>query len=288
LQKVRFSATIKFKKHMNILVIGCGYLGREIISSFTKKGHFITVATKSTKKLKECKNAQKAVILNPKDETGLFQLVENNELIILSIVLEQPEDYEGDYLIIARNLKKIAPDISSAKTVIFTSNTTVYGDHKGKWVDEFSDLNPLTDEAQNLIEAEKILLSLTNLNWHVGIMRLAEIYGDNLEISQKIQNLHDNTYPGNGQNFTNMVHINDVLEGLSYLISHNLYGVYNIADDDHPSRKELYTMTCEKLNLTPIKWDTLHKGLCQGNRRVSNYKLKSTGFDFVYPKRVIS
>jgi nucleoside-diphosphate-sugar epimerase len=274
---------------MKILVIGCGYLGCEVISSLTKNGNFITAATKSIKKLKSLnKNVQKSVIFNPKDDVGLLQLVKDNDVIIITLMIENPDDYENDYITIVRNLKKIASSISSLKTIIFTSNTTTYGDHKGKWVDEFSDLKPMTDEAHSLVDAEKILLSLKGINWNIVILRLAEIYGNKLEISKKIKNLSENTYPGSGQNYTNMVHVNDVIAAIKHILFHKLCGIYNLADDDHLTRKELYSMVCEKMGLPMIKWDTTHKGLYQGNRRVSNYKIKSTGFELLFSKRVIS
>lgn len=275
---------------MNVAIIGCGYVGMALILFLAKKGYFITAVTSSRKKLKLLNNiAQKTIISSAKDETELFQLIDNNDLIILNLNLEKPEEYENQYLSLAKLIKQTAIKINFPKMLIYTSSSAVYGDHGGRWVDEEAPLHPFTEEDKLLIETEKTILNIVETaGWNICVFRLAEVYGPGHEISDIIKNLKDHTLPGKGQNFTNMVHLNDILAAINYAITHKLSGIYNLADDDHPTRKELYDKVCEKMHLSPVKWNPLHVRLHHGNKRISNHKIKAAGYSFLSPKRLLA
>jgi NAD dependent epimerase/dehydratase family enzyme len=84
-----------------------------------------------------------------------------------------------------------------------------------------------------------------------------------------------------------MVHRADVTAAIDYALRHRLDGIYNLADDDHPTRQELYNHIAEKLGLPAIQWDQNSDAYRGGNKRISNHKIKAKGFTFLYPHRVI-
>jgi hypothetical protein len=59
------------------------------------------------------------------------------------------------------------------------------------------------------------------------------------------------------------------VEGISFCLKHRLIGIYNLVNDDHPTRKELYS--------NDITWNP---NLPHGNKeyKVSNHKIISPGF----------
>ena len=85
-----------------------------------------------------------------------------------------------------------------------------------------------------------------------------------------------------------MIHLSDVIQATDYLLNHNLSGVYNLADDAHPSQKELYQQISAAYHLRQIQWNPNLSTLKANNMRVSNHKIKATGYTFLQPERVFN
>jgi nucleoside-diphosphate-sugar epimerase len=273
---------------MKIAILGAGYIGSEVAALWMKKGHHVTVTTRHPERFESlARIAQKCVIFKSNDEKELASLILNNDLILVTISADLPDEYEETYLQTAHTIRLIALDQAPPRRIIYTSNTSVYGDHRGLWVDESSKLKVKSEQGKLLIEAERIFLSLQDLGWHVCILRLAEIYGPGRELSQRLRALQGQTLPGSGKNFSNMVHRTDVSAAIDYALRHRLVGIYNLADDDHPTREELYDQIAEKLGLPKILWDTNVAGWHGGNKRISNHKIKSKGYTLRVPHRVL-
>lgn len=273
---------------MNVGIVGCGYLGSEVASIWRRKGHTVTATTRDPEKVDELSRvAQKAVIIKGNDEDELIPLIAENELILVTVAADTPEHYESAYLHTAQIFRHLALEMDLPRTLIYTSSTSVYGDHQGQWVDETSPLLAKSEQGKILIEAEKNYLSLQELGWNVCLFRLAEIYGPGREISKRVKNMEGRILPGAGDHFTNMIHKADAAHAIDYAQRHHLEGIFNLADDDHPTRKELYDTVSQKFQYQFVKWDPTHLPLHTGNKRVSTHKIKSEGFALRYPLRSI-
>jgi nucleoside-diphosphate-sugar epimerase len=267
---------------MNIVILGCGYIGTKLAKHFSNKGHFITTTTHNQKKLEELsKISQKSLILKGTEEGEMSLLLEENKSILLTVAADKLEDFEDAYLKTAQTIKQAAINTDQNLMLIYTSRALVYGDHNGKWVDENSDLLGQSDQAKILIETENVLQSLNKLGWKTCIFRLSEVYGPGRELESKLVNI----LPAESNFYTNMIHIDDVIAAIDYAYEHRLVGIYNLADDDHPTRKELYDAICSKLKVPKIDWKSDYQMISEGNRRISNHKIKSTGYNFIHPKR---
>ncbi len=272
-------------KH-HIAIIGCGYIGTEVAALWSKKGYHITATTRHTERLTELSHvAQKSVILKGIDEEEMAPLISANKTLLITVAADNSDHYESAYLHTAQLLRHLALQMDMPRRLIYTSSTSVYGDHKGQWVDEGSELLAESDQAKILMEAERIYLSLQELGWHVTILRLAEIYGPGREFSHKVKEMKGYSIPGSGDQYTNMAHQADIVAAIDYSLRHHLEGVFNIADDDHQTRKELYHMICHKYHLPEPKWDPTLTEIRGGNKRVSNHKIKGEGFVFRHPHR---
>lgn len=273
---------------MRIVIIGCGYIGQEVAKIWKQKGDSVTATTRSSEKLQELsKVATKSVIIKNADEESLASLLNENDVIIVTIAADSPEEYENAYLNTSKVLKSLALGMDSPRRLIYTSSTSVYGDHHGQWVDEESQPLAKSDQAKILIEAENNYLSLSELGWDVCILRLTELYGPGRELSKRLTRMEGHTLPGDGSQYTNMLHRTDAAVAIDYALRHRLTGIYNVSDDEHPTRKELYDKVAHMFHQTQVKWDPKHKALHSGNKRVSNHKIKAEGFAFHYPHRVL-
>jgi nucleoside-diphosphate-sugar epimerase len=274
---------------MKIAVFGAGYLGAEAAAFWTKHDHQVTVTTRHPEKLEKLsKIAEKSVVLKNKDEKEISHLLHANETLLVTISADKPDAYEEAYLQIAQMFRKIATQENLIRTLIYTSSTTVYGDHHGLWVDEASELHAKTEQGKLLIETERTYESLKELGWHVCILRLSEIYGPGRELSKKFCSFNGKTLLGNGENYTNMIHRDDAVLAIDYALRHRLEGIYNLSDDEHPIRKLFYEEVAKKTGCPSIQWDPTFEGWHGGNKRVSNHKIKAEGFMFHHPRRVVS
>jgi nucleoside-diphosphate-sugar epimerase len=99
--------------------------------------------------------------------------------------------------------------------------------------------------------------------------------------------MEGHTMPGSGELYTNMIHRDDVAGAIDYSLRHDFDGIYNLSDDDHMLRKELYESVAQKHKLPKVQWDPSHPGLRSDNKRVSNHKIKGEGFTFHHPHRLL-
>lgn len=272
---------------MKIAIIGCGYIGTELIKFMMKKGREVTAITRTPGKLPMANTiSKKCLLLINNDKEELSNIIDENDVIILTISASKSKDYEKAYIETANAIKSVASTKSTPKTLIYTSRSSIYGDHNGKWVDESDNLKALDNESKSLIESENIFLSIKELNWTVCILRLAHIYGPNKTLSQIIFDHNNQKLAGFGHFYTNMIHQKDVINAINFAISHNLEGIFNVVDDDHLTRQEFTDTLCKSLNIPKVKWDPEKPiDFPDANKRVSNYRLKEKGFSLLFPTR---
>lgn len=247
---------------MNVLIVGAGYIGSEVACHWTKMHHRITVTTSRSKRLEEISDcSQKYILLDSANEESVFPLISQNEVILVV----PPTDSLESYLRLAHTIKQIAINYPSPRYLIYISTTNLYGDHRGLWVNERSELKAQDEKSRLLIELESMFQSLEAANWRVCILRLAEIYDSGRE---KLPS-------GFPRGHINMVHRKDVMSALDFVLQHRLTGIFNLADDEHLHAKEPYTSLLQGKNIKKIS-------------RVSNIKIKKEGFKFHHLKRVFA
>lgn len=273
---------------MKIAIIGCGYIGYELAKELYKKGHFVTCTTTNPESIKPLsQTTQKSLIMVGNDEREMSVILNNNDIIILTVSTNNDKDFENTYLQTAKTIKKCALDLDKPKTIIYTSKSSVYGNHQGMWVDEEANLNAKDEEAKILIDTENIIFSLKDLGWKVCILRLAQVYGPERTVFDLFKSIYKNIIPGHGEYYTNMVHQQDVVGIINYIIEHALEGgVFNVVDDDHMTREEFANLICSKLNWTKPKFNPKLADFPDNNKRISNYRIKEIGYNFRYPNRV--
>ena len=271
----------------NIAIVGCGYIGSSVAALWNGQ-HQITATTRKVENLDKLgKIAQKSQLLRGSDEKEFIPLILNNEIIVVTIGADGPDHYGSAYLGVAEIFRHLALEMDLPRRLIYTSSTSVYGDHSGLWVDEGSSLLAKDELSKILKKAEETYLSLEELGWQVSLFRLAQIYGPGRETSKRVQELEGKSLPGSGEQYTNMIHKSDCASAIDYALKHHLEGIFNLADDDHPTRKELYRMVSNQFDLPQVVWDSSHQEFSAPNKRVSNHKIKQAGFTFQHPHRMI-
>jgi nucleoside-diphosphate-sugar epimerase len=275
-------------KPLNIAVIGCGYVGSKVALHWKNGGYHITSTTRHPARLPEISEvAQKVVLLKGPDREEFHNIISNNDVLVVTAGADRPDNYEVAYRQIAQMIATLALEMDAMpKRLIYTSSASVYGNHHGRYVDEESPLLNTSEHAKILKETEEIYLGLADLGWNVCIFRLSEIYGPERELKRRLEKADKSMFPGTGEQFSNMIHLDDCVGALDYSLRHHLEGLYNLSDDDHPTRKELYEKIAQKYQLELPQWDPTHQSIHSGNKRVSNRLIKSAGYSFKQPHRI--
>ncbi|MFN4174941.1 MAG: hypothetical protein ACK4HV_07565, partial [Parachlamydiaceae bacterium] len=125
---------------MRILIVGSGYVGTAFGKAAKEKGHQIFVASRTSEKISEYLMWADGAFLW---ERKLPDAIDG----VLLAVAPREKSYEETYLENAKAIK-------SAPYIVYTSSTSVYGDHRGKTVNELTVPRPQNPNQKILLETE--------------------------------------------------------------------------------------------------------------------------------------
>jgi nucleoside-diphosphate-sugar epimerase len=189
------------------------------------------------------------------------------------------EMYRRIYFNGARNLLKSFP----AAKILFTSSTSVYGQHDSSRVTEESEAKPIRETSRILLETENLVLDKGGI-----VARLAGIYGPGRSaLLTKFLNGTATIDPENDR-FVNQVHREDIVSALFLLLNREpqpCAQIYNIVDDEPILQSDCYRWLAQRLNrsLPPIGQSRPQRKRGNTNKRVSNSKLRQLGWAPQYP-----
>lgn len=271
---------------MNIAIIGAGFVG--LHAFYVLKEQYNCLCTvRSENHLQILKDEKvPCEILNSQLPETIEKVLFNKDVAIISVA-PSIDSYEATYLDLAKNIASLILKLPKLKQIIVLSSTSVYAEFQGNHVKEHSLLATSEEKPNILIQTEKVYESLQSSNLKICIFRLGEIYGKERSFKIKLEKLQGKEIPGTGMQFVNMIHIDDITHALRFAIETKLYGTYNLVCDDHPTRSKLYEEICKKNNFKlPIFQPKMasHHGK---NKIVTNDKIKSLGYLFIHPLRVL-
>lgn len=245
---------------LRTVIVGCGYVGMALAHHW--QGYDLTVTTTTGSRLAELEAVGKPFIVDTQDEKKMRELLADADRVVVTVAPK-----ERNYEVYPQTARTICKTMPKRAHLVYTSSTSVYGDCQGEWVNEDS---PLKGNPQ-LVEAEELYQQLP----HVTILRLSGIYGPNRELEN-----YGRRIAGSEQvdSFCNWISIDDIVKAIDFVFEENIEGIYNLCVDEHPKRSELYNPMIEKMGLDPISWK--EGPTFFGNKRVSNTKIKETGFTF--------
>ncbi|MDR0252202.1 MAG: NAD(P)-dependent oxidoreductase [Brucellaceae bacterium] len=198
---------------------------------------------------------------------------------------------------ILRLMPEGLPDYApNARFISYLSTIGVYGDYQGAWVDENSELKPLSARSAARVTAEKEWLSqVEGTNIACAILRIAGIYGPSFQ--GQLRNALASLRQGRAHRLIkkdhvfNRVHVEDIGGALAHLALNNQGGIYNLADDEPAPAHEIISYAAGLLGITPppaIDYETaelspMARSFYQECKRASNAALKATGYQLLYP-----
>ncbi|MBE9169955.1 SDR family oxidoreductase [Pleurocapsales cyanobacterium LEGE 06147] len=270
---------------MKIAIVGCGYVGTALARLWHKMGHEITVTTTTSEKVSNLQEiAQRVVIVQGDDLNNLKEVVKDQEIVVLSVGARNRGTYRQTYLETAKNLVLALKEAPNVHQLIYTGSYAVLGDKRGAWVDEQSPVTPANENGEILSQTERALLSAQNEELKVYILRLAGIYGPGRELIKIFRSWAGTTRPGDGKDYTNWIHLDDIVNAINLASQKQLQGIYHLGSDEILPRHEFFDRLFQTHQLPSVTWDASMTSTRPYNVKLSNRKIKAAGFELVHPK----
>ncbi|MFW5935397.1 MAG: NAD-dependent epimerase/dehydratase family protein [Halolamina sp.] len=162
---------------MRVLVLGCGYVGRELGRRLVDADHDVTGVVRSESSAETAAEAGvepfRADLTNPADLSGL----PDADTLVFAASAGRGSVAEARSLYVDA-LRSLIAEFEGRESppdrLLFTSTTGVYGDHDGDWVDESTPVDPERPKAAVIAEAEA---TVHRSGFDATVARFAGLYG---------------------------------------------------------------------------------------------------------------
>lgn len=258
----------------------------ELLSSWKSPNDSFVATTMTKSKLEEIskkKVVARSIYLEIKKKTDLKILLKDFDAVLITVAPKQGAGYKETYLDTALSITLALKELNKNFFVLYTSSTSVYGDHKGKVIEETSDRIPLSEGSKVLSKVEDIFSSLASPQIEVCVIRLGGIYGPLRTLEQRARKISEKKMSGSGEEPMNYIHLEDIVNAIEFCLINRLSGIYNLVNNDHPKRKAFYNDICEQMNINPPIWVYQSNSLHNTNAICSNEKIKKAGYFFKKP-----
>jgi hypothetical protein len=276
-------------KEINIFCFGFGQVAKNFIKKLSIEKYNINLSTtsrsESSRENFKGINYNSYLFNSDKFDQNLLVKLKEAEHILVSI----PPEKQGDLVI--KNFSRFL-ESSKIKWITYLSATSVYGDHKGEWVNENSKTNPTSNKGVARLKAENSWSSLEKNNkLPVQIFRLSGIYSNEKNILVRLKS-GDVKLINKKDHYFSRIHVEDITNILFKSLSKFKSGeIYNLSDDKPSSSKEITLYGAKILNIENIEVDEIKsemlKNFYNESKKVSNKKVKSYfNYDLMFPSYI--
>lgn len=264
---------------MKILVVGVGYVGEALLRAHQASKDELFATTTSPEKMSHLSSfVNRVFLLNPSDPHAFDEGIKATDGMILLVAPKKDKTYSETYLSTAKEIANSLRKQTVPYPLIYTSSTSVYEGANSPFVSEEAKLSPLSDNGKILLETENLLLKAAP----TCVLRLGGIFGPGRDLVARARYFSGKVLPGLGVEPTNHIHLEDIVRGILFCLQHQMTGIYNLVNDDHRTRKDLYTSICRENALPLPIWNPKLPEERKGYV-VSNHKIKNAGFTFSFP-----
>lgn len=267
----------------NWLVVGCGYLGRELARRLVDLGHSVTAWTSSP--ASAARESQEDFRVSPVDIRDLDWVRRIGERDgpydgVVNCVSSGGGDEARYREIYWQGTQNLIRGLVFNR-LIYTSSTSVYGRNDGGTVDEAADPETTTKTGRVLRETEDLVLARNGI-----VTRLSGIYGPGRGAMLQRFLAGESTLDGDGSRWLNTIHRDDAVLGIQTLLEKQPpSGIFNLTDHGGISQLAAFQFLSEALDrpLPPSAPPNPERKRGLSNKQVSNARLRQLGWEPRYP-----
>ena len=261
---------------MRVLIAGCGDVGNVLADELIQDGHVVYGLKRDTSSLPAGVRPVAADLLDPQTLVDLPEKID--WLVFMPTPASRDQDaYEAIFIDGWKNLWHHLKD-KPWRTVL-VSSTAVYGEDRGGIISESSKAKPARFNGRVLLEMEKLAARDTS---GLVVARVSGIYGPGRERLISLAASKNLEVQRNPAFFTNRIHRDDVARALKHLLDmKSPEALYLVTDDVSAPRYDVISWLA-KIQGKPEPAGVSLENV-SGGKRVSNRKLRESGFDLHYP-----
>ena len=266
-------------KNINIFCYGFGQVAKSFVNRLSLEGFKINLSTtnRSETTFNKIGNVEykSYKFENNNFDEEIFDKLKNSDHILISI-----PPIDGNDIVI--NNFSDSLKISNIKWITYLSATSVYGNHKGEWVNELSKTHPTSPLGISRLKVEEKWLSFVKKNnLPLQIFRLSGIYSNKNNPLLRLKSGQANII-NKPNHFFSRIHVEDIANILlKSLTNFKTNEIYNISDDKPASSQEVMSYAAKILKTDlpktideqDIKSEML-KNFYKDSKKVSNQKMK--------------
>jgi len=267
-------------KDINIFCFGFGQVAKNFIKKLIIEKYNVSLSTtsrgESSKEIFNGINYNNYLFNNDKFDKDLVIKLKEADHILVSIPPKNQED------LVVKNFSKFI-ESSKVTWITYLSATSVYGDHKGEWVNENSETNPTSVNGVARLKAENSWISLEKDNkLSVQIFRLSGIYSNKKNILVSLKS-GDLKLIKKKNHYFSRIHVEDIANVLFESLSKFKSGeIFNLSDNRPASSEEITLFGAKILNIKNLKEINVNeienemlKNFYKESKKVSNKKVKN-------------
>ena len=262
-----------------VLIVGCGDLGTAIAIRL-HASHEVIGLRQSDKHLPFGMLTLQADVTQPITLSALDNLQPNIIIYCISAGGSSDAQYQAAYVQGLKNSLATQGNNTALQHVFFVSSTRVYGQITDELLDENTPATPADFGGERLLEAENLL---DNLSCQSTKLRLSGIYGAGR--LYLVNMAKDCTKWPSDNHYSNRIHRDDAADFIAYMVdkvakNQPVADCYIVTDDMPTPQYEVLTWLAnqQKIDTANIKIPPAH-----GGKRLSNKRLRATGFELQYP-----
>jgi len=261
---------------MHVLIAGCGYVGGVLAVSLLQDGHVVYGLKRNTSTLPDGVLPIKADLTDPATLTNLP--AEIDSLVFLPTPASR--DQAGYEAIFIQGWENIWTGLkhTPARTVL-VSSTAVFGESNGGMVDEETPPEPTGFNGKILLRMEQLAAGCTD---NLVVVRISGIYGPGRERLIRLAVSEGFEVQQSPPCFSNRIHRDDAAAALKHLLLIDKPKGLYIASDDHPAPRHEVVEWLAQAQGAPAPKGLNDKYASRG-KRVSNQRLRDSGFRLTYP-----
>ena len=263
--------------HTKVLIVGCGDLGQALATQLDPAHYEVYGLRRSPRSLPGFTMLQ-GDVTQPTTLNALQSL--HPEILVYCVAADAQTDasYKAHYVDGLRHVLE-ALDAARLQHVFFVSSTRVYGQKGEDLLDETVSAIAADFGGERLLEAEALLKPLA---CGTTVLRLSGIYGPGRTRMLRLAQEPDSWPVEN--HWSNRIHRDDAAGFMAYLIERAaaakpIEDCYIVTDDAPVSQLEVLNWIAAQMGVV----HSVNNGPVTGGKRLSNRRLRATGFQLTYP-----
>jgi nucleoside-diphosphate-sugar epimerase len=276
---------------VHVTILGCGYVGLALARRLTRAGHEVLGVRRSSLAAVRETGAD-ASAADVTDREALAGLPPTDAVVFAAS--SGGRGTAAARTVYVEGLRAVV-DAYGGRTdpperLLYTSSTSVYGDHGDDWVDEDTPVDPTTEKTEVLVEAERVAREAgADVGLDPTVVRFAGLYGpDRYRLERYLSGPVTEGY-------LNMLHREDAAGVLAFALERDVGTLLLAVDDEPVARWELADWLAEQCGVEHPSRRTAEERLAEPDlsaaaerrvrtsKRCSNRRLHALGYEFEYP-----